>query len=297
MIKKIFFSTLAMSLVSAASYAASYSSEEVAQAAMGSDSSVLTASPTTAGDCASFSHKNGFYVGAGLGALNMSSTWNNTAGTDFSFGNAHDYGVNFQNTLTVDAGNIGWDMTGFAGYAWYLPKNTFLALELFDNKLNTSAGGNDTPSTEITIDSQTATLQRNFNISMTLENVWGARLLPGYQLSNDVLVYGILGWAQARANTDASYELVLHDVESRVVYPGASDSGSYNFNGYQLGFGSMINLTEHLALRGDLIYTAYNDKTLNQGVDVDPDGSTNTLQVTSELTTFEANLSLVYLFD
>ena len=291
---------LAFSIISTVVTAASYDPAAIVSAALPSTSSsnesTLDAPQLNA---LSSVNKNHFYVGAGAGGIGVSNIWTNHASTDFAHPeNDPDptYTIDFNNTMTIDAGNIGWNSTFFAGYAWYLPKRTFLGVEVFDNITNTAASTDEQPSTVYTDNGDAGSFARDLSVSLTLQNVYGVRALPGFQVTQDTVVYGIIGWARAHATTNASYSLNASIDADKVQLPGSSIDGEYNFNGYQLGLGSMINLTEHLALRSDLIYTAYNTVTLNGGVDVDPDGSTNTMKITSDLTTIEADISLVYMF-
>ncbi len=230
-------------------------------------------------DTQSSTHKNGFYVGAGAGVMGLFNTQKTTTAITDTDGVSG-------NTQTVDAGNANINGTVFAGYAWYLPKQTFLGLELFDNLTNT--GGNTSNAAEV----QTSTSVNTTN-SMTLENVYGIRALPGYQVTPSTTMYGIVGFARAHARSNGSTLITIDGGQAN----GGSGNDSSNFNGYQLGLGSMVNITEHLAIRGDLIFTNYQNVTLKEETVALGGGSSIQINATSQPSTVEGNISLVYMFD
>ena len=58
----------------------------------------------------------------------------------------------------------------------------------------------------------------------------------------------------------------------------------------------MINISEHVAVRGDLIYAGYSQQTLHSASFSDGTASDD-LSITANPTSLEADVSLVYMFD
>lgn len=229
-------------------------------------------------------------MGAGLGAIGFFNNWNsNYDATNGDFPIA-------TNDSSDQTGNANINGTVFAGYAWYLPKSTFLGVEVFDNITNASSNLTNTVTTApppgltqqnmLTIP---AGMTLDGSSSLTLENVYGVRALPGYQINQNAVLYGIVGFARAHATSTANASLSEPSEQS------TSASDSSNFNGYQLGLGSQLNLNDHLAIRTDIIFTLYGTQTLaNQTVSAD--GTDLHVETTAKPSTLEGNISLVYMF-
>lgn len=114
--------------------------------------------------------------------------------------------------------------------------------------------------------------------------------MPGYQYSSTTVLYGIVGFARAHAVSSTYASITGGDPES------AGASNSANFNGYQLGFGSMLNLSEHLSLRADMIFTMYGTQTLANQTITSSDGTNIQVETTAKPSTLEGDISLVYMF-
>jgi outer membrane immunogenic protein len=174
----------------------------------------------------------GFYVGAGAGAIDLNNKV--TVTSNDGTGNTSS---NYQ------AGKIGLNGVLTVGYAWDLANGYVLGLEAF--------GGAATPKDSLTItDYDTG----NASTSLKLRYNYGARVLPGYQITSNTIGYGILGYTRA-------------DMKVNISGVGNTDLQSLNstqrFSGYQVGFGAKTNVTRNIDIRGDVIYTGYSSKTFN----------------------------------
>jgi opacity protein-like surface antigen len=228
---------------------------------------------------------HGPYVGIGVGGIGFENkiTQDGTSGiigvTDKTISN------------TADGGNYGLNSYLLAGYAYTFPNKVFLGGEIFGTLTNVPvsvnnnySGSHAEPASSFTSSTDT---------SMTLEGTYGVRVLPGYQVTPSSVVYGIVGYSRARASTST--------VNTYTTTPAgetstANTSDSFWFNGLELGLGSMISVTDHIALRGDLIWTGYQSQTLASLSNV-TSTSTASSSVTAKPTTLEANVGLVYMFD
>lgn len=225
-----------------------------------------------------------FYAGAGLGAIGFFNNWNSS----------NDISINSSplatNAISAQTGNANINSAFLAGYAWYLPKNTFLGVEIFDNMTNASSSLEKSSVNFPPPDSPNADLTINDNSSLTLQNVYGIRALPGYQFNPNTVLYGIVGFARAHA-TSSTYTSVNAD-----NFTSSDTSDSCNFNGYQLGLGSQLNLNEHLALRADMIFTMYGTQTLANQTVTSSDGTNIQVETNAKPSTLEGDISLVYMF-
>jgi opacity protein-like surface antigen len=243
--------------------------------------------------------KDGFYAGIGLGGINFSSTIDSQssnviaiAGREFSDAQSSSY----------TNGNIGLNSTIFGGYAWHLPKRIFLGAEIFGNLTNTVISGSATDTNAQTADlgvDITGTTVSN-SADLTLKTAYGIRALPGYQVSSNAVIYLIGGWISSQAkgsSTIETFDASIEGSEGEGALLTQTNSANYDLYGYQVGLGSMINLTEHVLVRGDLIYSGYNDVTLVSGSAEEPGLYAAQGSVTADPSTLEADVSLVYLFD
>ncbi len=229
---------------------------------------------------------NGFYVGGGIGGLDLNQKTTQTQ-TIAQPPVAQGYGVEVlapNTTTTQNGGKLGVNGTVMAGYSWSFSNRMYLGLESFYNYSSAKVSANGTSSSRNTdaVEETTSDLRLNY--------VYGARVLPGYQVTPDAVVYGILG--VARGNFRASGTANAYLYGSEPVDGSATGSQNFNLNAYQLGFGAMIDMSEHVALRGDVIYSGYQSKTLE---------ATNTATqatTTYEIvpSTVEANIVMVYKF-
>ena len=162
---------------------------------------------------------DGFYFGAGVG------------GTGFHDGISIGGGGG-----AVDQGNLGVIGGLLAGYNFNLANQFNLGLEAFGNA--TSAKISDSDGTT------TFTIKSRYN--------FGARVLPGYQVTPDTDLHAIVGYVRGQ-------------FQENVTVLGVSGSQNLNVNGFQAGVGSGTNLAKNVALRGDIIYSGYQSITDNFG--------------------------------
>lgn len=250
---------------------------DIASAAMYQAPPVAVASAPTA--------KNGFYAGIGLGGLALHETLSGSGTTTF------EDGASSGGASTTNAGSATeLNSTLLAGYAWSLPHQIFLGVEAFGNYTNASIFGS---SSQTNTDADGMTVESEGSGDYTLHYMYGVRALPGYQIKPDVVVYGIVGYSRAHVDVNANPVTVTVDSSDKTIIPGSSSA--YNFNGYQLGLGAMIDITEHVAIRGDVIYTGYQSQT-SQSTEVVGD-SIISGSSTLGFSTLEADFSLIYRFD
>ena len=230
--------------------------------------------------------KHGPYFGIGLGALGFETQ------------------VTTQGTVTIDdvasrsvsgsgdGGNEGLNSYVLAGYGWTFPNKVFLGGEVFGNLTNAPVTINNSSSNS---DSDTGvTTSSNANVNMTFDGDYGARLLPGYQVTSSSVVYGIVGYSRGYTSTTTTNTLTSSAGDSSGYELSSSDH--YWFNGLQLGLGSMINVTNNIAFRGDLIWTGYEQQTLASASSSDAIGSAQS-SITAQPITIEADVGLLYTFD
>ena len=212
---------------------------------------------------------NGFYVGAGLGAMEMKNKLSDTTTVTQEESST----VNVNSDFNTDVAATG---TLLLGYSWWFPNKTFFALEAFTN------------ATSVKVDNSLSGTNASDNSSVQFNSVYGLRVLPGMQVTSSTVAYGIVGYALAKAKIQNSTESTVSDTP---LIDSTYDK-TQNLDGYQLGVGGMTHLTDHLFVRGDLIYSGY------QETDITTSSENGTLVNTSTLKpyTLEADLSLVYQF-
>lgn len=196
---------------------------------------------------------NGFYAGAGVGTLNLDAK---TIATSAS-----------GTVNTKDTGALGVNGVLMGGYEFDFANRMVLGLEAFGNYTSAKAN-NDT-----TVLNGAATTS-----SLRLQYVYGARVLPGFQVTDSTSFHGILGVARG------------HFVSSGSADANASTtngSSHVSLNGYQLGLGATTDVCKNIAVRSDLIYTGYQSKTFENGT-----GATYKI----EPSTVEFNVAAVYKF-
>lgn len=231
--------------------------------------------------------RGGLYVGIGGGAL----YFNNEVTVS---GDGTLDGTTTSNSYTPTSGNntaINGVLT--LGYAWAFQNRLFFGIEGFGNITNaeveqsaTSTKNNTTVSTDI---------------DMTWNNAYGARILPGFQVSPNYTIYGIFGYSRGNASlSDPTSTTTINRGGESISVTSTKDTGfgtDYGFNGYQLGLGSMYYLNQHVALRADVIYTGYEDQTLSDQTQTFPDGSSVETSTSVKPYTVEGDLSIVFLFN
>ena len=216
---------------------------------------------------------NGFYVGAGLGVINQS---NKSTNTILQLSEDID-GAYLPYSTSQTNSALGINGTLLGGYSWLFANHFVIALEAFVNSSNAK------------VDYEQTTHVLNVTSDFSLSSTYGLRLLPGYQVTPETKVYGIVGYARASGSLDNNADATVNG--GVVPFTNKQD---YQFNGYQLGFGSETQLSEHFSLRGDVIYTGYDSQSVDaQYTFLDSSMSaTNTVQPSS----LEANVILVYQF-
>jgi len=214
---------------------------------------------------------NGFYVGAGVGAIGMKNKLSSTSTTTNSEqGTTNVYENNDFNT------DVAVNSALFMGYALFFPNKYVLSLEAFANASPVSVN-NVVNNSYSTIDS-----------SIKFNSVYGVRLLPGFQVTKSSIVYAIAGYALANAKVQGTLNGTALD-SPRL---DSQYDETRHLNGYQLGLGAMTHVANHVLIRGDLIYSGY------QSTSVTATSNNGDLSNTYSVKpyTIEANLSLMYQF-
>ena len=229
----------------------------------------------------------GIYVGIGVGGISLDAETNGA-------GNITTDGVLTDTSNSVNAGNQGVNGSIFGGYAWTFSNKLFLAGEIFGTLTNVpvDAVGNSNTDTDPSLNQATDTT----DVSMRLKGTYGVRLLPGYQVTQSTVVYGLVGYSRADIDSSATHTLSVTPAGGDTTSFESSNSDSNWFNGLQLGVGSMVKVAEHVALRGDIIWTGYQSQTIQSGGVSNADGS-SAGSISATPTTLEGNVSLVYMFD
>lgn len=231
--------------------------------------------------------KHGPYVGIGLGGIGFATDSTSQGSVTLNGLDARSV------SSSSDGGEVALNSFLLAGYGWTFPNKVFFGAEIFGNLTNAPVTLNTTSSS---VDALTgATTTGNANVNMTLEGDYGVRILPGYQVTPSSVVYGIIGYSRAYTNTSTTNNLTTSVAGTEVGYD-LSSSDHFWFNGLQLGLGSMISVTDNIALRGDLIWTGYEQQTLASSSSSNSLGSAQG-SITAQPTTIEADVGLVYTFD
>ncbi|PJD91324.1 MAG: hypothetical protein CK424_07300 [Legionella sp.] len=223
--------------------------------------------------------KNGLYVGVGLGGVGLQQNSNGNLSSSSG-------GLIAQKSESLHTGGAGLNSTLQVGYGWYLPNRLFLGAEIFGNLTNTSS-----------FISATEVINQNrlsYSTTSTLQSMYGIRALPGYQVISQAAVYGIVGYVRSHLKNSNGNGLISNGTFS-INFP--SSSSSLNLNGYQLGVGSLIDITEHLSLRGDVIYAGYQNRNEGPVTVISPDGQTRSAYAGYSQHTVEGDIGLVYKFN
>lgn len=225
--------------------------------------------------------KNGFYVGIGAGAMDLITDYSG-AGTTVTTNR----GATRTHSTSENTGKLGADATMEVGYAWYFPNRFFFGTEVFGDITSVTTSTSSTGTTTIAGQAETATVDGQLQLKYT----YGLRILPGYQLTKDAVAYGIIGYSAA--DTDYTTNASVSGASSGSLPEG---SLTKTFSGYQVGLGSMINVTENVAIRGDMIYSGYTSETFTK-TGSNANGSATT-SIDVKPSTLEANVGVVYMFD
>ncbi len=229
---------------------------------------------------------DGAYVGAGIGASALFAKNTNTGTVTTSDGDSLSVAGNSED----DNGNIGFNGTVLGGYQWDLPNRFVLGLEVFDNASSAKANAETNSITAVTDEAND--IASNTTTSVKIDNVYGIRFLPGYQVTPEFQAHAIVGYARAHASVDTTNSFSSSDLGD--ISGSGDTNNSTNFNGYQLGVGSVAQLTKNLSLRSDIIYTGYRSQTVNDSWSNSAGTGTGSVEVT--MSTLEGNVDLVYSF-
>ena len=233
--------------------------------------------------------KHGFYVGLGIGALDLSNKMTLSV-DDIVNGNTV-----LDSSASTSNNNIGVNGILDLGYSWRFTNKLFFGIEGFGNL--TSAETSQSVSKTQTAGNYTGTISGTDDFKW--KDVYGARVLPGIQVSSHSVLYGIVGYARANAElANSSNTSNVTDTAtgaSQNLSTNGNLQNTYNFNGYQLGLGTMIDLVPNLALRADFIYSGYSSQTLGTHTESFENGTAST-SISAAPYTMEGDLSLVYMF-
>ena len=98
-----------------------------------------------------------------------------------------------------------------------------------------------------------------YDAESKIKNVLALRFKAGYSVSEDTLVYGIVGAARAKVD---------YKVQGDGEYGAIDLKDSYSENGYIVGVGAEKRLTERLSLTGEYEYANFGKKILADSNDV-----------------------------
>lgn len=154
-----------------------------------------------------------------------------------------------------DQGNLGVIGGVFGGYTWNFANQFNLGAEAFGNATSAKA--------EIL---GVADVKSRYN--------YGVRALPGYQVTPDTEVHAIVGFVRGNFKVEQNAGSFSQDK-------------TFNANGFQLGLGTGTNVAKNIAVRGDLVYSGYQSKTVS---DADGDSFKN------KINTLDGIVSVAYKF-
>lgn len=171
----------------------------------------------------------------------------------------------FQDKISItNAGNATYGVQGgvlglFGGYDLAFTNCFNLGMEAFLNGFNNKI--------KVTNDAGNT-------LESKLRYNWGVRVLPGYNITPERVVYLLAGYVNGnfRLTDNGNYSVA---------------SNSYNSGGYQLGIGGASSISRNLVLRGDIISSSYANKSFN--------GSSN-INYKNQLSSLEGEIALVYKF-
>ena len=150
--------------------------------------------------------------------------------------------TSFNDTMTMpgraDNGMLGVIGGIYGGYTFNFANQFNLGLEAFGNATSAQIKNNNNP--DVTVKSRYS---------------YGVRALPGYQLTPDTEVHLLAGYVRGNFKQSVS--------TSNVSAITANKTNTFNANGFQLGAGTGTNIAKNVALRGDLIFSGFQSKTLN----------------------------------
>jgi opacity protein-like surface antigen len=180
----------------------------------------------------------GLYVGAGLGYQTTKTDVNTTAPSTVVAGTT--------DTTSNDFHGDGINGTLFVGYGFCANQNIWLGLE-FNGELSS------TKHSQNSVTNVAAGTTLTVSTEHKLRGGYGLSFRPGYFVTDNTKVYGVLGWQRGRFQTT-----------STVAITGlGTATGRTNTweNGFRYGGGMEVNLTNQLGLRAEFTQTRYKTRT------------------------------------
>lgn len=252
--------------------------------AQASGGSYVTA-PVPAQSSNGSNSQSGFYLGGSVGVNMLDNTIRSSTAASVDMGI---FGVvSSAGNASDSASATGFVGGGFAGYRFDFGNQFNLAVEAFMTGSTAKAGAS--VNTAFSLDSDLFATSSS-NSGVELQYSFGARALPGYQITDTTTAYLILGYANGHFKDTMNGAVQDFSVTPSIV-ESYSGSRSFNRSGFQVGLGSVVSLTDNLSVRGDVQYTIYSSRTVS-GVD----SSGASASVKSEINTLEGLVSLVYNF-
>jgi opacity protein-like surface antigen len=226
----------------------------------------------------------GLYIGASVGADSINSD------TDINAGPLEITGIGPLVTAHAqnDLGDNGFAGTIFAGWEFDFEryKKLYLAVEANATFSTAEAEFNSTVGVP-PINLRNLSI---LNTKVNVENAFGISILPGYKPTKNTLLYARGGviWGQ---------------IETSVVGAVTNEEETHNTFGGQVGLGGEYDITKHLSLRAEYVYSFYQTVEQNFGIDLSipnaPDPATvisAPLSQSYSVTTGTANIGAVYKF-
>ena len=202
---------------------------------------------TVAGTAYADGDDSGLYFGAGVGVESFESAGFLNVGPTALPSTGTTPPVVVDAAINVDLGDTDFAGTIYLGYGFDFDElfdidaleDLYLALEVNATFSSIKADANLQTSLEPVISTLTAV-----SSSLELNNSYGVSLLPGFWVTEDVLVYlrGGVVWGH---------------IESKIIGAISNDTKTTNQFGGQFGGGLEYGVTENVNLRAEYIYTAY----------------------------------------
>lgn len=201
-----------------------------------------------------------------MGALDMPSTDGFYIGADIGVSNLMDKQSVLIVPTTNHLGEIGIVGGGYIGYDYSLTDLLKLGFEVFGNAngLNTSIQH----------------YYSNTAYSVSSKYNAGFRILPGFAFNQSTVLHILLGYS------NAEYQILDNGTFGYI-------DKTYNKSGFQSGLGWTSDITQHLLLRFDGMYTVYLGQS-STGVNITYPPQFQ--YYTNDLSTLETEISLVYKF-
>ncbi len=179
----------------------------------------------------------------------------------FNFTTSHGHSTQVGYDHLVADGFVGG---GFIGYGKKLSNNFYLGIELLANG-STASATNQTiynHSHEELYDGD------GYSNNISIKNNIGISFLPGVQVNSATLVYGRLGYSQARITGNEG--VIFYSEPLGLPQTITPYEVSFSPNGFSYGLGIETALIKHFSVRGELIHTDYQSFTtsLNNKISV-----------------------------